>query len=76
MAGDAVMDAFVQLLAKIQDPAVLVPTLGCIGLGWLHLVFRREEREDRKSMLEVFGKVTEALNGVRIALAAMTGKTT
>jgi hypothetical protein len=68
------VEALIPLLAKLQDPAVLIPVLGCIGLSYLHIVWRREEREDRKSMLTTFGTVTEALNGVRIALAAFTGK--
>ena len=68
------MESLVPLLSSLKDVAVLVPTLGCIGLGYLHVVWRREEREDRKSILEVLNKVTEALNGVEIALAANTGK--
>lgn len=68
------MEELVSLLDKISDVAVLIPTLGCIGLGYLHIVWRREEREDRKSALEALNRVTEALNGVRIALAAMSGK--
>jgi hypothetical protein len=69
------MESLAPLLAGIKDIAVLVPVLGCIGLGWLHVVWRREEREDRKAMLEVVNANTAALNGVRIALAAQTGKT-
>lgn len=68
------MEALIPLLAGLKDSAILVPTLGCIGLGYLHVVWRREEREDRKAMLDVLNRVTEALNGVKIALAAMTGK--
>lgn len=68
------MEALIPLLLKFQDPAVLIPVLGCIGLGYLHIVWRREEREDRKTMLATFNQVVEALNGVRIALAAITGK--
>lgn len=68
------MEALIPLLNAIPT-AALVPTLGCVALGYMHVVWRREEREDRKSMLETFGKVTEALNGVKNALAAATGKT-
>lgn len=68
------MEALIPLLSKLQDPAILVPILGCIGLGYLLIVSRREDREDRLRSLEMQGKVVEALNGVKVALAALTGK--
>ena len=68
------MESLAPLLSGIKDIAVLVPVLGCVGLGWLHVVWRREEREDRKALLEVISRNTEALNGVRVAIAAQTGK--
>ena len=62
------------LLAKLQDPAVLVPTAAFIYSMYLHVVWRREEREDRAKMLEAFNNLSEALYGVKEALAASTGK--
>ena len=62
------------LFAKLQDPTVLVLALGCLGLGYLHVVWRREEREDRAKMLEAFTHLVEALNQVKVAIAAVTGK--
>lgn len=62
------------LFAKFQDPALVVTTLGCLGLGYLHVVWRREEREDRAKMLEAFNHLVEALNDVKVAIAATTGK--
>ena len=35
---------------------------------------KKEEREDRRQLLELLEKNTEALNGVKLALAVMTGK--
>jgi hypothetical protein len=70
------MEALLPLLLKLQDPAVLVPVVGCIGLGWLHVIWRREEREDRKTMLTTFTEVTKALNGVQVAMAQLLGKLT
>jgi hypothetical protein len=70
------MEALLPLLLKLQDPAVLVPVVGCIGLGWLHVIWRREEREDRKTMLATFTEVTKALNGVQVAMAQLLGKLT
>jgi hypothetical protein len=68
------MDAVVQLLGKVDNVAILVLSLGCLGLGYLHVVWRREERADRQAMLESFNKLTEALNEIKVAIAARTGQ--
>ena len=68
------MEFLLPLLMKLQDPATIVPMLGCIGLGYLLLVSRREDREDRKASLEMQARMVEALNDVKIALAALTGR--
>ena len=62
------------LLGKISDPVILVLLALIAGLSYLHVVWRREERDDRNKMLDVLGKNTEALNGVRNVLSALTGK--
>ena len=62
------------LFNKFQDPTVLVLALVCLGMGYLHVVWRREEREDRAKMLEAFNHLVQALNEVKIAIAASTGK--
>lgn len=64
------------LLAKIQDPAVLVPTSLSVFLGYLHIVWRREEREDRQKMMGAFHKLVEALNHVKVTIASITGRDT
>lgn len=68
------MDALFQLLGKVDNVAILVLSLGCLGLGYLHVVWRREERADRQAMLESFNKLTEALNEIKVAIAARTGQ--
>jgi len=69
------MEQIVQLLGKVDNVAVLVLSLGCIGLGYLHVVWRREERADRQAMLDSFNKLAEALNEIKVAIAAATGRT-
>lgn len=64
------------LLAKIQDPAVLVPTSLSVFLGYLHIVWRREERADRQKMMDAFHKLVEALNHVKVTIASITGRDT
>lgn len=68
------MEAILLLLGRADNIAVLVLLAGCIGLGYLHVVWRREERADRQRAYEVVERNTEALNGVRNALSALTGK--
>jgi hypothetical protein len=46
----------------------------CAGLSWAHIVWRKEEREDRAKMLDAFNSIVTALNELRVAIAAMTGK--
>ena len=54
------MTELFQLLGKIDNVAVLVLSLGCFGLGYLHVVWRREERADRQAMMEMVSKLTDA----------------
>ena len=68
------MTELFQLLGKIDNVAILVLSLGCFGLGYLHVVWRREERADRQAMLEAFSKISDALTELKIAIAARTGR--
>ena len=68
------MEALVAAVGKIENPAILVLLLMCAGLAWAHIVWRKEEREDRQKMLEVFGSLKDAINEMRVTLAAFTGK--
>lgn len=68
------MEAIIGLLGKIDNVAVLVLSLGCLGLGYLHVVWRREERADRQAMMAAFNNLTSALNEIKVAIAAQTGR--
>ena len=69
------MDAgFWTVLAGIKDTATLILVLGLLGLGWLYVKTIGEHRLDRKELVEVIAKNTEALNGIRNVLSAMIGK--
>lgn len=68
------MEAIIGLLSKIDNVAVLVLSLGCLGLGYLHVVWRREERADRQAMMAAFNNLTSALNEIKVAIAAQTGR--
>jgi L-rhamnose isomerase len=63
-----------QLFNKIDNVAILVLVAVCGCLMWLHVQWRKEEREDRRQLLDLVQKNTDALNGVKLALAVMTGK--
>lgn len=68
------MDAIVAAIGKTENIAVIILILMCAGLGYTHILWRKEEREDRGKMLEAFNSITTALNELRVAIAAMTGK--
>jgi hypothetical protein len=68
------MDWLTPILSKINDPAVLIPVLGCFGWGWLLVSERRENRTDRLALMELLTKNTEALNQMRVTIAAILGK--
>lgn len=68
------MEAIVAAIGKTENIALIVLILMCSGLAWAHIVWRKEEREDRQRMLEVFGSLKDAINEMRVTLAAFTGK--
>ena len=68
------MEALIPLLSGIKDTATLVLALMLIGLSWLHITTIRENRQDRKELMDLLGKTTEAINKVGNILSAMTGK--
>lgn len=68
------MEALVAAIGKTENIALIVLMLMCAGLGWAHVQFRREEREDRQRLVETFSKIADALNDLRVAVAVLTGK--
>ena len=69
------MDAgFWQVLGQVKDLATLVLILALGGLGYLHITMIKENRLDRQALLDLLIKNTEALNGIKIAIAALTGR--
>lgn len=69
------MDAgFWQVLGQVKDLATLVLLLALMGLGYLHITMIRENRVDRQALIELLLKNTDAMNGIKNVLSAMTGK--
>lgn len=68
------MDWLTPIFSKVDNLAVLVLGLCLIGLGYLYLTERRENRADRQALIDLLHKNTEALNQVRIAIAATLGR--
>ena len=68
------MEALVAIISKVDNVAILILLGICAGLAYLHVVWRKEEGEDRKKMLDAFNSIVNALNQLRVAIAAMTGK--
>jgi hypothetical protein len=69
------MDWLTPILTKVDNLAVLVLLLSQIGLGYLYVTERKENRTDRQALIDLLHKNTEALNQVRIAIAATLGRT-
>jgi len=71
------MDWIVPLLQALilkLDPVTLVLMILVGGCGYYHVVWRREDREDRKAMLETNAKLADALNNIKNVISAATGK--
>jgi len=65
--------ALVALIAKL-DPVTLVFLIIIGACGYYHVVWRREDREDRAKYIELMDKQIDATNGLRNVLSAITGK--
>jgi len=63
-----------QMFNKVDNVAILVLVAANGALLWMHVTWRKEEREDRRQLLDLVQENTKALNGVKLALAVMTGK--
>lgn len=68
------MEALIPFLSQIKDGATLVAVLGCIGLGYLHIIWRREERADRQKLLDIVTANTAAISELKNVLSASLGK--
>lgn len=64
----------VELLIGKLDPTTIVLLILVAGCGWYHVIWRREDREDRQRLLELHDKQIEATNGLRNVLSAISGK--
>jgi peptidoglycan biosynthesis protein MviN/MurJ (putative lipid II flippase) len=65
---DVLLQFFLGIFGKPENIAVAVLIGVNVGLMYLYWTERKENRADRNSLLEALGKVTEALNGVKLAL--------
>lgn len=62
------------VIGKVDNVTILVLLCLLAGCAYLHIVWRKEDREDRKVAFETIKENTEALNGVRNTMSALTGK--
>lgn len=65
--------ALLAVIAKL-DPITLVLIMIIAGCGYYHVVWRREDREDRAKYIDLMNKQIDATNGLRNVLSAITGK--
>lgn len=67
------MDGLWQVLGGIKDTATLILTLALFGLGYMHITMVKESRQDRKDLMDLLQKNTDALNGIKNVLSARMG---
>lgn len=64
---------FTALISKL-DPISLILLIIVAACGYYHIVWRREDREDREKILDAFNRNTEALASIKNVISAATGK--
>lgn len=64
---------FTALINKL-DVTTLVLLFMLSGCAYYHVIWRREDREDKGKLLDTLNKQIEATNGLRNVLSAITGK--
>jgi len=69
-----VIEVLLAFIGRADNVAILVLTLALSGCGYLHLVWRREDREDRQKLYATLEANTRALEGLRNVLSASLGK--
>lgn len=65
--------AMLAVIAKL-DPITLVLLIIIAACGYYHVVWRREDREDRGKYIDLMNKQIDATNNLRNVLSAITGK--
>lgn len=68
------MDLFqfiANIFSKTDNIAIIVLGVACGVSMYLHVVWRREEREDRKQLYDLVQMNTKALNDLRVVLAGL-----
>ena len=64
---------FTALISKL-DPISLILLIIVAACGYYHIVWRREDREDREKILDAFNRNTEALASIKNVISAATGR--
>jgi len=75
---EALWPALAGLLGKITDPVVIVLLVLLFGSEWMRITQSREERADRKLLVEGLNNMTSKFNDglqqIKNALSALTGR--
>ncbi len=71
---DSLLEAIGKLFGVFKDPTQVVLLLVCIAEGWFIWTIRKEDREDKKSVVEALKAVNDTLGRIGNFLSANTGK--
>ena len=56
------------------DVVTLVLLILVSGCGYFHVIWRREDRQEREKLMDVIEKNNEALHGLKNVISAAIGK--
>ena len=65
---------FWSVLLKVDNIAIIVLVLTNLGTGYLYKTERSENREDRKTLMELFKGYNDTLNSIKNVISSITGK--
>lgn len=70
---DSLVPVLTALISKL-DPVTIVLLILVAGCGYYHIIWRREDRDDRQKLLDAFNKNTDALSSIKNVISAATGR--
>lgn len=61
------------LFTNPQNIALLVSVAANVAMAWFIMLMRKEDRSDRQAMTQALNTMTEAINNMRVVVAAALG---
>lgn len=68
---DGITGVLGKFFDKTDNIAILILVVLVAALLWLHILWRKEDRQDRKESWETVGKLNQTLTEIRVVLAGI-----